>query len=491
MGGTASRRQVGPRRRAERRWRRLGLGLSLGVTWLAAALRWPPSLVSGLGGVTAVLTAGWYGWSAGLIASLLLGTSAVFLGRAGYPGFAGLAWVTPSLVWFALALASAGSRSSFGQSLSERRREYQALAEEHLQAHERFETTSARLREKNEALERRYAEASALLSAVGAIGTSTKPGEIYETIVDTAAKLVTCDACALAVLGDAEQPWAVVATRGSFGAWRKGDRLRYGEGVLGWVAKHGQQAVVEDLGHDARFIATSSEAWFRSLIAVPLTIDGRVAAVLGLGRADEPNLGQDEYWTLNSLALHAGAALDRAYLHQQLSLLARTDALTGLGNRRSFEEALHREITRAKRYGSPLSLLLLDVDNFKHFNDHHGHPRGDKLLQQVASVVRASIREADTPARYGGEEFVALLPETDLPSAMLAAERIRQGVTALAEEEGKTQPLGHFSVSIGVASYPVPCPSAEELVKLADAALYEAKKAGRDRCQACKDFLAG
>jgi diguanylate cyclase (GGDEF)-like protein len=447
--------------------------------------------VAGLGGVSAVLASGWYGWTGGLVAAVLLAGGGAVLGLGGYAGFANLTWAYYSVVWLVLALAGAASQSTWEQTASERRREYQALAEEHLQAHERFETTSARLREKNENLERRYAETSSLLSAVGAIGTSTEPAKIHETIVDTAAKLVSCDSCVLAVLGDPDQTWPVAATRGSFGAWRKGDHIRYGEGLLGWVAKHGQPLVVDDVSKDARFIATAAEAWFRSFIAVPLAIEGRVAAVLGLGRADEPNLGQDDYWTLTSLAGHAAAALDRAYLHQQLSLLARTDGLTGLGNRRSFEEDLQWEFTRAKRYGLPLSVMLLDVDNFKHFNDRHGHPMGDKLLQEVAAVVRSSVREVDTPARYGGEEFVVILPQTDLAAALQAAERVRVGVATLGGEEGKSQPLGHLSVSIGVASYPVPCSSAEELVKMADAALYEAKEAGRDRCQACKDFLAG
>ncbi|MDI6871613.1 MAG: sensor domain-containing diguanylate cyclase [Bacillota bacterium] len=491
MGETPSRRERGLRRRSARRWRSAGLGLAFGATLASGVLRLPSEALFAAGGATSVLAGGWYGFSGSVMVVFLLAAANAALGRAGYRSSSTLGWAGEAAFWLALALTAAGCRRSWEQTVNERRKEYQALAEEHLQAHERFEATSARLREKNEVLEKKYGEASALLSAVGAIGTSTKPGEIYETIVDTAVKLVPCDSCVLTVLGDAEQPWPVVSTRGSFLAWRKGERIRYGEDVLGWVAKHGQPVVVEDLSRDARFMATSAEAWFRSMIAVPLMIEGRVAAVLGLGRADEPTLGQDDYWTLTSLAGHAAVALDRAYLHQELAHLARTDGLTGLFNRRSFEEALQREISRAKRYGSPLSLLLLDVDHFKHFNDHHGHPLGDKLLKQVAEVIRRSVREADTPARYGGEEFVVLLPETNLRSAMQAAERIRQGVAALAGEEGKTQPLGHFSVSVGVASYPVPCPSAEELVKQADAALYEAKKAGRDRCQACKDFLAG
>jgi diguanylate cyclase (GGDEF)-like protein len=442
-------------------------------------------VAAALGGVTAVLAGGWFGWTGAIAAGALLAGSELALNAAGFRISPAFSWPAGSLLRLAFGLAGAASRASWTRTVSDRRREYQALAEEHLRAHERFEALSARLREKNEALEKKYGEATALLSAVGAIGTSTKPAEIHETIVDTAVKLVPCDCCVLTVGGEADQPWSVVATRGSFLAWRKGERVRFGEGVLGWVAKHGQPVVVEELARDARFMATASEAWFHSIVAVPLMIEGRVAAVLGLGRADEPNLGQDDYWTLTRLAAHAAVALDRAYLHQELDRLARTDGLTGLLNRRSLEEALQHELSRAQRYGSSLSLLMLDVDHFKQFNDRHGHPLGDKLLRQVAEVIRTTVREADLPARYGGEEFVVILPETELEAAMSVGERIRQGVAALGGEEGRSQPLGHLSVSIGVASFPCPCPTPEELVKQADAALYEAKQRGRNRCQPC------
>ncbi|MGE5507987.1 MAG: diguanylate cyclase, partial [Chitinophagales bacterium] len=406
------------------------------------------------------------------------------LGAAAYPTEFAPAWVST-------ALAAALCRTVWERGLSERRKEYQALAEEHLEAHERFEAATTRLREKNEALERKYAETSALCDAVGAIGASTQPAEICEMIVDTALKLVPCDSCVLAVAGEPDEAWPVVAVRGGFSAWRKGDRVRWNEGILGWVAKQGQPTLVPEVGKDARFVATKAEAWFRSLLVVPLMIEGRVAAVVGLGRADEPDLQTDDLWRMTRLASQAAIALDRAYLHQELARLATTDGLTGLYNRRYFEQALHREVQRAKRYGTKLSLLLFDVDHFKHFNDHNGHPMGDKLLREVAAVIRGAVRQVDVAARYGGEEFVVILPETDLAAALNVAERIRRGVGALQVEGAATQPLGRLSLAGGAAAFPAPARTAEELVQLADAALYEAKHGGRDRCQACKDFLAG
>lgn len=491
LGEGRTHREPRRRREAERRRRNAVLASAYLMTVAAPLTGLPQEFLWPCGGLTAVLAGAWHGWGGGLLVAALLAGATLGFGAAGWPAVAGKSWWWLAGSWTALAAAAAWTRGGLERRADERRREYQELAEEHLRTHERFEALTGRLREKNEALERKYGEASALLSAAGAIGNSTNPGDIYETIVDTAVKLVACDVCVLAVMQDTNQPWPIVGTRGSFSAWRKGDRVRLSEGVLGWVAQHGQPVVVEDLAKDARFAAAGPEQWFRSLVAVPLLIEGHVAAVLGVGRADEPPLNQDAYWTLTSLAGHAAVALHRAYLHEELSRLARTDGLTGLFNRRSFDEELHREIIRAKRYQSPLSVILLDIDHFKQFNDRHGHPLGDRLLQLVAEVIRSSIRQADYPARYGGEEFVVILPETGPTAALRAAERIRQGVAALGGEEAKTQPLGHFSVSVGLASYPVPCAAPEELVKQADLALYEAKRAGRDRCQACKDFLAG
>lgn len=486
---------TGPRvrgkRRSERRWRTAALLLLFGFTGVAGFSPWPPVVVLAAGVASGILAAGWYGWGGGLAASLLLTGAALVRSRFGQLGAAVNLLGEDAPVWVLAALATGLCRTMWEQGLSERRREYQALAEEHLEAHERFEAATTRLREKNDALERKYSETSALCDAVGAIGASTQPSEIYETIVDTALKLVPCDTCVLAVAGEPDEAWPVVAVRGGFTAWRRGDKVRWGEGILGWVAKQGQATLVPEVGRDARFTATQAEAWFKSLLVVPLMIEGRVAAVVGLGRADEPDLHTDDLWRMARLASQAAIALDRAYLHQELAKLATTDGLTGLYNRRYFEQSLHREFQRAKRYGTKLSLLLFDVDHFKHFNDHNGHPTGDKLLREVAGIIQGAVRQVDVAARYGGEEFVVILPETDLSAALSVAERIRRGVGALQVEGAASQPLGRLSLSGGAASFPVPAKTAEELVQMADAALYEAKHGGRDRCQACKDFLAG
>lgn len=159
-----------------------------------------------------------------------------------------------------------------------------------------------------------------------------------------------------------------------------------------------------------------------------------------------------------------------------LKVEARIDFLTGLANRRLLEERLQEEIARTQRTGRPFSLLMLDLDGFKYYNDSFGHSIGDQVLQLLSAILSQSVREMDLVARYGGEEFVVLLPETQLESACAAAERLRQQVETGSRAQG--QPM---TVSIGVATFPQDGETGAELVAAADRAMYLAKGKGRNR----------
>lgn len=156
---------------------------------------------------------------------------------------------------------------------------------------------------------------------------------------------------------------------------------------------------------------------------------------------------------------------------------ATTDMLTGLFNRHRMSELLHEEIVRARRYGTPFSVMMLDIDHFKSINDRYGHDRGDEVLKALALRVDKVLRESDRFARWGGEEFLILLPGTDMPGALELAERCRQALTSSPFEE-----VGEVSASIGVALYESD-ESMRELLQRADKALYQAKSAGRDRVE--------
>lgn len=160
---------------------------------------------------------------------------------------------------------------------------------------------------------------------------------------------------------------------------------------------------------------------------------------------------------------------------------ARTDALTGLANRRHFQSALTTELRRSRRYGLMLSVLMLDLDHFKRINDEHGHPYGDLVLQTVASVLRKVVREADVPCRYGGEEFAVILPETDRLGAYTVAERIRRAVQRRFEERPPRDVAVQVHCSGGISSFPEDGSTVESLIAAADRALYVSKSRGRDR----------
>ncbi len=174
--------------------------------------------------------------------------------------------------------------------------------------------------------------------------------------------------------------------------------------------------------------------------------------------------------------------MNRDLEHKSLELerLARVDPLTGLYNRRFFEERFFVEFARSQRYRVPLACLMLDIDHFKAVNDTHSHQAGDKALKELALAMRRTLRDVDLLARYGGEEFVAVLPETSPLDARLVAERLRAGVQALSfEHDGLAL---HITVSIGVSTYPLPGISDPEgLLRAADDALYKAKESGRNR----------
>ena len=172
---------------------------------------------------------------------------------------------------------------------------------------------------------------------------------------------------------------------------------------------------------------------------------------------------------------------ERRALMSRLEYQARTDYLTGLANRRRFLELAEVELVRARRYGNPLSLLMIDIDHFKGINDAHGHQVGDVVLRRLSDECRRLLREVDVVGRMGGEEFAILLPETGMEEGFRVAERIRKTISEsgvrLSPEEG----LLHFSVSVGVTALCSEIADIDALIKDADDALYAAKRQGRNR----------
>ena len=175
-----------------------------------------------------------------------------------------------------------------------------------------------------------------------------------------------------------------------------------------------------------------------------------------------------------------GPALSNLRLRDAMREMALRDGLTGLYNRRYLEDALNREIHRAERSGKPLAVIMIDIDNFKQFNDRHGHDAGDFVLSALARAIARNIRPSDLACRYGGEEFAVVLPEADMEIARERAEEMRLAIrNTNLTHLGQT--LAAPSASFGIAVYPAHGSNAPELLKASDGALYRAKREGRDR----------
>ena len=257
-------------------------------------------------------------------------------------------------------------------------------------------------------------------------------------------------------------------------------RIPVTSGVIGRAARTKQTQFIHDVSTNPNFLRASQEV--KSEICVPLLKNENVLGVLNVESRSEAPLDEDDVNLLNALAGPVAVAIDNARLHAEVKRMALTDAVSGLANRRAFDDYLQTEITRAKRYGDALSLIILDLDSFKEYNDRWGHPAGDVRLQEIADLLRANVREPDIAARYGGEEFAVILPSTSKLGAIVLAERIRLSAEDYAPTKNEDHsPISGYTLSLGVATFPEDADTLSELLLAADYAELTAKRLGKNR----------
>jgi diguanylate cyclase (GGDEF)-like protein len=241
----------------------------------------------------------------------------------------------------------------------------------------------------------------------------------------------------------------------------------------------------ERIVHDADAETETDEAVLPSA-SVPLIFHERVTGVLQVTAADPSRVwDENEILLLRTVANQVAVAVNHASLFAQIQQQALTDALTGCYNRRSFEMQLDREMQVSKRQQQPVSLIMLDLDRFKQLNDSAGHDAGDAALRKLAECFKQELRGVDSAARFGGDEFAVILPQAYADGAQMVAERLRQRIAEI-----HIPGFGNLSASLGIATYPSQGPSRADLVIAADAALYSAKRAGRNCVCISEDISA-
>ena len=240
-----------------------------------------------------------------------------------------------------------------------------------------------------------------------------------------------------------------------------------------------QTLLVSSLDPDADPWLTALLPGATNLVVSPLIADGQAIGVL-VGECSHrmgPRIEHRVVAMVERFASYGALALNNTWLLERVQQMAATDGLTGVANRRSFEDTLSREIARASRRGDDLSLLMIDIDHFKPVNDIHGHQMGDAVLRRVAALLADECREFDSVARYGGEEFAVVLPSTTSEQAVGIGDRLRASIAGdLADPR--------VTVSVGVAAYPGSATEPTRLIAAADEALYASKRNGRDRVTA-------
>jgi diguanylate cyclase (GGDEF)-like protein len=280
------------------------------------------------------------------------------------------------------------------------------------------------------------------------------------------------------------------------GRGTEGRKFQIGEGACGRAARTRRVVSLPDLAADREIFVSRSDGKIErgSLLAVPMVHRETLLGVLNFQRPQLASFSPEEIEVLTTIADQGAMAIKNALLHEQMVALSITDPLTGISNRRHLSSRLEMEIDRANRFGSPISVLMIDIDLFKRLNDAAGHRVGDIVLKQLARLLRSVTRRVDTLARYGGEEFVVVLPQVPKAEALQVAEKLRRTVEdynfGLAEDEE----LARVTISLGVANLPVDGESAERLLDCADAALYASKRAGRNQVTgyaAGMELLAG
>ncbi|KPL19844.1 MAG: hypothetical protein AMJ92_01380 [candidate division Zixibacteria bacterium SM23_81] len=309
------------------------------------------------------------------------------------------------------------------------------------------------------------------------IGSFLEFDLLLERIVEVVKARLKCRQCAILLWDEEREEWTEGAPKGDSRVLLA--KLAEAEGLIQQVVEKGRPVISAELSLHHKEEESSQKGGFTALL--PLKVQEKLIGLLMLMSQGDTAFGDYDELFWGALSDQVSMALGNARAYQNAKQHSITDGLTKLFNHRHFQERLRDEESRSHRHHRSFSVIMLDIDFFKHYNDVCGHPTGDKILRIIAQLIKAEIRDIDILARYGGEEFAIILTETNKMGAWKVAERIRKKIGDYKFPHGQLQPQKRLTVSIGVASYPEDADNGKDLVERADEALYTAKKSGRNQ----------
>lgn len=336
------------------------------------------------------------------------------------------------------------------------------------------------IKKEKELKEQRMNELNTLFTISNAVNYFTNSEELLKFVLTHAIEVLGAERGSIMLLDDKTDELTLkVASGGKYRAVQSSP-IKLGQGICGIVAQTGEGIICNEGFKDKRFTSFNSLMSVEdiiTLVCAPLKFkEGTIGVINIVNKRNGGKFNENELSLLNLIGSQAAVTIENNKLYE----LSITDGLTKLFVHRYFQARLSEEILRARRYNLDVSMVMIDIDNFKKFNDTYGHQVGDIVLQKVASTIKETVRTGvDIPCRYGGEEMTVILPETNAKDAAHTAERIRAKIADISIPHENS--FLNITVSIGVASYPKQAHDKESLIKLSDQALYESKANGKNR----------